>query len=50
MTYSNKFFFGTLPQDDEIFRGRFLKVYGGEKIFSMLVQDSLPIDTTIAKC
>jgi hypothetical protein len=32
------------------FRGRFLKSYGAEKKFSMLVQDSKPIDTTIAKC
>jgi hypothetical protein len=26
------------------------KVLGGKKKFSILVQDSLPIDTTIAKC
>jgi hypothetical protein len=32
------------------FQGRFLKGYGGEKKFSMLVEVSLPIDTTIAKC
>jgi hypothetical protein len=32
------------------FSGHFPKGYGGETNFSMLVQDSLPIDTTIAKC
>jgi hypothetical protein len=31
------------------FWGHFLKGYGGEKNHSMLVQDSLPIDTTISK-
>jgi hypothetical protein len=31
------------------FRGRFPKGYGGETNFSMLVQDSLPVDTTISK-
>jgi hypothetical protein len=31
-------------------RGRFPKVYGDKNNFSMLVQDSLPIDTTISKC
>jgi hypothetical protein len=35
---------GPLLQDDKIFRGVSSKVMGGEKNFSMLVQDSLPID------
>jgi hypothetical protein len=36
--------FGPLLQDDKIFLGRFPEGYGGESNFSMLVQDSLPID------
>jgi hypothetical protein len=43
-----KLFFGPLLQDDEIFGVVSQKVMGAKKI-SMLVQDSLPIDTTIAK-
>jgi hypothetical protein len=49
MTYFRKKNFGPLLQDDEIFGGVSSKVKGAKK-FSMLVQDSLPIDTTIAKC
>jgi hypothetical protein len=49
-TYFRKIFLGPLLQDDEILRGRFQKSYGGEIKFSMFVQDSLPIDTTISKC
>jgi hypothetical protein len=50
MTYFRKYFFGPLLKDDEIFGGVSQKGYGGEKNFSMLVQDSLPIDTIILKC
>jgi hypothetical protein len=50
MIYFRTKILGPLLQDDEILPERFLKGYGGEKNFSMLVQDSLPIDTTIAKC
>jgi hypothetical protein len=49
MTYFRKNFFLPLLQDDEIFRGVSSMVMGAKKNFSMLVQDSLPIDTTIAK-
>jgi hypothetical protein len=42
MTYFGKKFVGPVLQDDN-FRERFLKGYGCEKIFSMLVQDSLLI-------
>jgi hypothetical protein len=50
MTYFRKKFFGPLLQDDKIFEGISSKVMGAKKNFSMLVQDSLPIDTTIATC
>jgi hypothetical protein len=49
MTYFRKKIFGPLLQDDKIFGGVSQKVMGAKKIFSMLVQDFLPIDTTIAK-
>jgi hypothetical protein len=32
------------------FGGVSQKVMGAKKMFSMLIQNSLPIDTTIAKC
>jgi hypothetical protein len=48
MTYFIKLIFGPLLQDDAIFRGVSLKVIG-QKNLSMLLQDSIPIDTTIPK-
>jgi hypothetical protein len=50
MAYFRKVCFGPLLQDDKIFEGVSTKVVGAKNFFSMLVQDSLPIDTTIAKC
>jgi hypothetical protein len=50
MTYFRKCFLDYYYSIMKILGGCFLKGYGGEKKFSMLVQDSLPIDTTIAKC
>jgi hypothetical protein len=51
MTYFQKFLLGTFTTGRKNFQGHyFLKGYGGEKNFSMLVQDSLPIDKNIAKC
>jgi hypothetical protein len=45
-----KIFLGPLLQDEENFGGNSSKIMGAKKLFSMLVQDSLPIKTTIAKC
>jgi hypothetical protein len=48
MTYFRKILMGPSIQDDKIFGGYFPKGDGCEKNFSMLVQDSLPIGTTIS--
>jgi hypothetical protein len=47
MTYLRKILLGPLLQDDEIFGAVSQKVMGVAN-FSMPVQDSLPIGTTIA--
>jgi hypothetical protein len=50
MTYFRKIFSDLYYRMTKYFRGVSSKVMGAKKKFSILVQDSLPIDTTIAKC